>query len=162
LIIRQAIPKRYPLIKLATTITQHCEENVVLGIPPAPNTSRFINNPELLALGSNTVLADLLEQILRDEIRGKYEPHLKAKLGDAVARNCCMMVEVQLVRLAFGKSLRPTYPGGVAGKFSKDKAFALIKNWLLAMEKEQECLQGSAAEFGLIGDEEEDGEEVTK
>ena len=33
---RQAIPNKYPLVRLATSIAQHCEDNVILGIPPAP------------------------------------------------------------------------------------------------------------------------------
>ena len=79
--VRQSIPKKYPLIRLATTIAQHCEDSVLMGIPPAPNTSRFIAASELTALGNNTSLADTLETILRAEVREKYEPYLKTKLG---------------------------------------------------------------------------------
>lgn len=161
-IVRQSIPRKFPLIRLATTIAQHCEDNVLMGIPPAPNTSRFISAGELAALGSNSSLADALESILRDEIRGKYEPYLKAKLGDAVARNWCMQLETQLIRLAFGKSLHPNYPGGVAGKFSKDKAVTLAKNWLIAIEKENECMDGSIYHFGFAEEGMEEESEVTK
>ena len=159
---RQAIPKKYPLIRLATTIAQHCEDNVVMGIPPAPNTSRFISASELAALGSNTSLADALETLLRVEVREKYEPYLAKNLGDSAARNWCLQLETQLIRMVFGKSLHPSFPGGVAGKYSSDKAQQLIKNWLAVLEKEHESLLGSMEHFGFASGNDDDDNEVTK
>ena len=70
-------------------------------------------------------------------------------------------METQLIRLVFGKSLHPNYPGGVAGKFSRDKAEMLIRNWLAAIEKEHETMIGSVEHFGFGTGAEED-DEVTK
>ena len=60
-----------------------------------------------------------------------------------------MQLETQLIRLTYGKSLHPSYPGGVAGKFSRDKAEMLIKNWLSAIERDHESMIGTIEHFGF-------------
>ena len=108
---RKAIPKRLPLLRLAITIAQHCDDNVVMGVPPAPNVSRFISGAELVPLGNNASLANSIEECLKNKVRAKVETFLTEKLGAPQARNYCMMLETQLIRMAFGKSLHPVYPG---------------------------------------------------
>ena len=149
-LVLEAVPKKFPLLRLAVTITQHCEDNVTQAVPPAPGVSRFISGAELTSVGSNTPLAASIEELFREKVRGEFEPWMIAKVDKRTARGYCRMLEVQIVRLAFSKSLHPKYPGGVAGKYSTDKAEKLIRNWILFVQNHCHDLQGMAEAFKVV------------
>ena len=112
-------------------------------------------------LGNNVSMCDAMEALMKDEIRGKIEPFMQAKLGGGVARIFCWQLEIQLVRLAFGKSMHPAYPGGVAGKFSPEKAKTLTTNFLVAIEKGHDSLADMVFTLGYATKEAE-AMDVTK
>ena len=154
----KAIPKKCPLLKLAITITQHCEDHVVAGVPPAPNVSRFISVAELTSLGNNSDLCESVETFMREEIRGKYEARLKDIVGPSEARSYALMLEIQLVRMVFAKSLHPSYPGGVAGKYTVEKRETLTRNWMSFLENKRMDLLGMKLKFGFDEKATEDAE----
>ena len=53
------------------------------------------------------------------------------------------------MRLALAKSLHASYPGGVAGKYTSDKAAELTRNWAKFVERECADLDGMALELGI-------------
>ena len=155
--VREAIPKKCPLVRLATTITQHCEDNVAPAVPPAPSTSRFISQAELQALGQNPI-CESLEEKLREQVRGKYEAHMRTKISAKQARSYCVILEIQLMRLAFNKSMHSKYPGGIAGRYTEEKATTLIRNWAKWVEEDCDELRGMAAVLGLLADSDQEDE----
>ena len=126
-----------------------------MGVPPAPNVSRFISGTELAAFGNNTALCDGIETLLREKVRGEYETHMKELVGVAAARNLVRMLETQIIRLAFAKSLHAGYPGGVAGKYTVEKVDILTRNWMVHIEAQREDLIGMTAKFGYLDEKEE-------
>ena len=155
--VREAIPKKCPLVRLATTITQHCEDNVAPAVPPAPSTSRFISQAELQALGQNPI-CESLEETLREKVRGKYERYMQTKISQNQSRSYCVMLEIQMMRLAFNKSMHAKLPGGVAGRYTDEKLVTLIRNWASWVETECDDLRGMAAALGLLADADEEDE----
>jgi hypothetical protein len=129
------IPKEYVLTKLAITYIQYSGDGKTINQRPAPDTAKFVSGPELIALGKNKEVLDLMEDFFRYN-RLHIEAEMQRRIGRSRARDLTRDLEVNVARLALSKSLTKAFPTKAVGKINKEKMQQMRTDWLKFLVKQ--------------------------
>ena len=142
------IPKTYPFFRLNLAISQHTTENRKLQVRPAPDACGFITESELVSLGKNTELLEMVNTFLGNT-RDLCEDKLVNLVGKQKAMDVITEFEVQMMRYTLKKPFANFFHPGVTGKIDEEKMMKLRGSWMEYLENSSPALTNFGVEVGI-------------
>ena len=156
----RAFPKDVSLLKLAVMMVQYDGDEVVPQTRPLPDVSRAIGIPEMTSLAKDAEKCKEIHDLMAAN-RILFEAKFISLVGKQKAMTLFHEFETNLARLALSKSLHVEFKHGVSGKYSKEKAELLQKQWVRDKEATSLVLKGVSASVGFKLNDDEDGTAAT-
>ena len=148
-----ALPQEFVLLKLMTTLLHYNGDAKTVNQRPAPDVSRTISGPEMVALGKNKDMCVLLEDFFKD-LRVKIEPALVGRINKTRARDLLRPLEFHVIRMAYSKGVAKApscdeFTPSVVGKPTMEKLEHMKKSWLGAIVNSTKGFEDLPEKLGI-------------
>ena len=124
----KTIPLKHVLTKLITTLLQLSGEGRIINQRPAPDTARFISVAEMNAVAKDVAICETFERFCQWN-RLNIEVEMRKTVGSVRARDLMLLLELNLGRLLFSKTLLKEYVSKAQGRITADKMSVMRTCW---------------------------------